>query len=137
MLSPREVVKEVAKRIADDQVCYIHRSTREITSFATEDKDTPQVIEEIKIIESKIDKYMKVVPMNTDALLTAMKYFLPEVTDRDVAKEIAKGFKRKNPTRNFQQIVDNHMDVKQHWRRFLKEHTHWYAEQIIIAEYNH
>jgi len=137
MLSPREVTKKVAQLIEEEHICYIHRTTREISSFLLSDKDTSEVAEQIAIIETNIDKYMKVMPMNTSALITAMEYFIPEVTDKDIAKELARGMKRKNPTRNFMQIVDAHMDIQMHWDRFKREHIHWYTEQVLISEYNH
>ncbi len=76
MLSPREVVKEVAKLIAEENLCYIHRSSREITSFPTDDIKTPEIAEQIALIESKIIKYMKVAPMDTAALVSAMECFI-------------------------------------------------------------
>jgi len=137
MLSPREVTKKVAQLIEEEHICYVHRSSREITSFPFSEKDSSDIAAKIATIEDKIDKYMKVMPMNTAALITAMEYFIPEVTDKNIAKELARGLKRKNPTRNFIQIVDAHMDVQMHWFRFKREHCHWYTEQVLIAEYNH
>ena len=137
MLSPRDVVKEVAKLIEQDNICYINRSSREITSFPAADIDTPEIAERVAHLEDRIDKYVKIGPMPTASLVLGMEYFIEEVTDRDAAKELARGLKRKHPTRNFLQSVESNYDVKPHWRRYKVEHYRWYVEQLMIEAYNY
>ena len=137
MLSPHDVAKEVAKLIEQDYICYVNRSSREITSFLVADIGTPDIAEQIELLERHITRYVKIGPMPTASLVLGMEYFLAEVTDKDVAKELARGLKRKNPTRNFLQAVDSNMDIRSHWRRYKTEHYRWYVEQLMIEAYNH
>jgi len=137
MLSPHDVAKEVAKLIEQDHICYVNRSSREITAFPMSDINSPEITDQIETLESHIARYVKIGPMPTASLILGMEYFLAEVTDKDLAKELARGLKRKNPTRNFLQAVDSNMEIRSHWRRYKTEHYRWYVEQLMIEAYNH
>lgn len=98
---------------------------------------SPEVALQIERFEEHISKYVKIGPMPVASLILGMEYFLDEVTDKDAAKELARGLKRKNPVRNFLQSVDSNYEVKPHWRRYKTEHYRWYVEQLMIDAYNY
>ena len=101
MISPRDLVKEVAKLLEEENLCYIDRSARLITSIPMSELDSPEVEAQIDLLEKHKGKYLKIAPMITPALITAMEYFLEEVTDQDVARELGKALKRKKTNPQF------------------------------------
>ena len=66
-----------------------------------------------------------------------MKDFLLEVTDSSVKKELTNALRRKNPQRNFMQVIESRIDIGQHWRRFKSQQCEEYVRQVFIDEYNH
>lgn len=137
MLSPNEVVKEVARLIAKDNICYIDKKHREITAIEMANRNTPEIALQISLLEEHIGKYIKVEPMSTRETIFIMKDFLLEVTDQDVKKELSHSLNRKNPMRNFLQIVESRIDINQHWTHFKAEQYEAYVEEKIIKDYNY
>ena len=75
--------------------------------------------------------------MPTQVLQFAMEEFLGEVTDAEVEKELGKALQRKNPTRNFLQVVNSRFDIKQHWRNFKREKNIEFVGKQFIKDYNY
>lgn len=137
MLSPIETAKEVARLLEQGYMCYVERANRAITPILLTEMKTPEAQELIAPIENKISRYIKVDPMPTHKLLFNMEYFLEEVTDQDIRRELNGALKRKNPTRNFLQIVRSRLDINQHWKLFITENYIDYVEKEFIKDYNY
>ncbi|MEE9373090.1 MAG: UPF0158 family protein [Saprospiraceae bacterium] len=137
MLSPYQLVKEVAKLLEQDQMCYVDRATREVTKIDLSQKKSPEIKEQIILLEQKSAKYLKIVPMPRQTLVFTMQDFLQEVTDQEIKKELRNGLKRKHPMRNFMQIVESRYDINQHWNLFKSEQYAKYVGQLFINDYNY
>ena len=130
MLSPHQIIKQVAKLVNQNNTCFINRKNRKIVTI-TVDYEGPLNS------ELSIEKCIIVPPMSKQDLGFAMKDFLQEVTDSSVKKELAYALRRKNPQRNFMQVIESRIDISQHWRRFKSQQCEEYVRQIFIDEYNH
>jgi len=137
MQSPLELVKDVSKLLEEGNLCYVDKHARKINSFALSELKSPEVQEQIALLEKKSVNYIKVPPMPTQKLIFVMQDFLLVITDQDIAKELRSGLKRKNPTRNFLQVLENRPDINQHWRMFKVEKMEEYVGQVFIDDYNY
>lgn len=137
MLSPIETAKEVAKLLEEGHMCFVERSTRDITPILLEEINSPENKTKISSIEHKISNYIKVEEMPNHTLLFNMQDFLEEVTDQDIKRELATSLKRKKPTRNFLQVVTSRFDINQHWKLFITKRYIAYVEKVFITDYNY
>ncbi len=137
MLSPDDLVKEVAKELEQGNLCYVEKSSRSIVQITPDSKNTPETKAQIAKLEEHIERYIKIAPMTTAELIFVMKDFLLEVTDQEIKKELTNGLNRKNPTRNFLQITASRIDINQHWTLFKKEQYETHVEKHIITDYNY
>lgn len=136
-MSPDELVNEIAKLLENDNICYLERANRQIISIEEDELNTPEGAEQLAMIEDNIEKYLKFPPIPTQRLLIIMQDFLAEVTDKEIERELSKSLKRKNPTRNFLQIVESRIDINQHWKLFKREQSEEYVAKIFIKDYNY
>ena len=130
MLSPHQIIKEVAKLVNRGNTCYINRKNRKIVTIAPEDQSELNK-------ELTIEKCIIVPPMSMQTLSMVMQDFLLEVTDNSLKKELTNALRRKSPMRNFLQVVDNSVDIGQHWRRYKAQRYEQYVRQVFLDEYNH
>ena len=130
MLSPHQIIKKVAKLVNRGNTCYINRKNRKIVTIAPEDESDLDP-------ELTIEKCIIVPPMPKQSLSMVMQDFLLEVTDNSIKKELVNALRRKSPMRNFMQVIDNSIDVGQHWRRYRAERYEQYVRQVFVDEYNH
>ena len=130
MLSPHEIIKEVAKLVNRGNTCYINRKNRKIVTIE------PEAQAELNK-ELTIEKCIIVSPMPKQTVSMVMQDFLLEVADNSLRKELTNALRRKNPMRNFLQVVDNSVDIGQHWRRYKAQRCEQYVRQVFLDEYNH
>jgi DNA-directed RNA polymerase beta' subunit len=133
-------IKELAKAIANGNTCYIHHTSRKITTIDNEIEDKKIIAEQAKAIaaiESKIDNHFKIEPQSTGDQIEIMKYFIDEVSDKSVRKEITNALKRKNPIRNFMQVIESDMELRQRWRIFKFEEDQRWVSNFLIDAYNY
>jgi len=134
------VIKQIAREIARGNICYIHRFSSKMTIIDDSLEDAKEIAvqnEARAAIEHKIEDYVKIEELTTENQLVIMKYFLDEIPDKSVRKQLSNALNRKNPTRNFLQMVDSDMDLSSHWRNFnYEEHQRWVSNFIIDA-YNY
>jgi hypothetical protein len=133
-------IKEIAREVAKGNTCYIDKYTKKITTIDTSTEDV-KVIEAqdqaIIEIEKKIENYLKIEKLSTEDQLEVMEYFLEEIQDKSVRKEMSNALKRKNPVRNFNQIIDSNMELIQQWRIFKFEEYQRWVSNFIIDAYNY
>ena len=133
-------IKELAKEIAKGNTCYIHKANKKITSIDTASEDS-KVIENqeqlVAQIEKKIDDHLKIEPINKEDQMEIMGHFIEEVPDKSVRKELTNALKRKKPLRNFIQVIDSDMELRQHWRIFKFEEDQRWVSNFIIDAYNY
>jgi len=137
MPTPLDLVKDVSKLLEEDNICYVDKQARKIHSFALSEIKTQEVQDQIAALEKKSINFIKVAPMPTQKLIFVMEDFLLVITDQDIAKELRSGLKRKNPTRNFVQVLENRPDINQHWRMYKAEQMQEYVGQVFIDDYNY
>ncbi len=137
MQSPLALVKEVSILLEKGNLCYVDKHARTVHSFALDALKTPDTKEQIALLEKKSGNYIKVPPMPKQKLIFVMEDFLEVVTDQDIARELRSGLKRKNPTRNFVQVLENRPDIHQHWKLYKAEKMEDYVGQVFIDDYNY
>jgi len=128
------VVKEIAREIAAGNACYVHKKSEEIIVIdkSTEDVKTIAAQKQRQIeLTKEIENYTVIEKMPTKTRLSIMKTFLLEVDDKSERKQLSNALNRKNPVRNFNQVIQSNMELNQHWRNFnKKECQHWVYEVI-------
>jgi len=137
MPTPQELVKEVAKLLEQENLCFVDKQHRKVISFALSELKEDQTKTEIAKLEAKPDKFIKVGRMPNQKLLFVMEDFLEVMTDQAIAKELRSGLKRKNPIRNFLQVLENRIDIHQHWKMYKAEQMIEYVGQVFIDDYNY
>ena len=136
----QSAIKEIAEEVATGNTCYVHLYSRKITTIdnSTEDAEVIAAQEKVQAeLEHKISDYVRIDQPSTEDQLVMMEFFLEEVTDKSVRKQLSNALKRKNPIRNFTQTVESSMELEIHWTHFnAKEYERWVSNFIIDA-YNH
>lgn len=134
------IIKQIAREIANGNTCYIHKSTKKITTIdhSTEDKKIIAAQNQVQSeLERKMDNYLKFENLGPEDQLIIMKDFLEELPNKSVRKQLANALNRKNPVRNFKQAVESDIELNQHWRNFnFEEYQRWVSNSIIDA-YNY
>ena len=128
------VVKEIAGEIAAGNACYVHKKSEKITVIdkSTEDVKTIAAQEQQQSeVEKEIEDYFVIEKMPTKTRLSIMRTFLAEVDDKSERKQLSNALNRKNPVRNFTQVIESNMGLNLHWSNFnKKECQHWVYEVI-------
>ena len=133
-------IREFARAIARGNTCYIHYTSRKITTIDHDIEDKKIIAaqeKEIAVIELKMEDHLKIEPQNNEDQIEIMKYFIDEVPDKSIRKEMTNALKRKNPIRNFMQVIDSDMELRQRWRIFKFEEDQRWISNYIIDAYNY
>lgn len=136
----QSAIKEIAREIAIGNTCYIDKSSKKITIIDNSIEDAELIeAQEISLaeVERKIENYLKIEKLSTEDELVIMEYFLEEAADKSVRKELSNALKRKNPVRNFNQVIESDMELKQQWRIFNFEEYQRWVSNFIIDAYNY
>lgn len=135
MLSPNELVAAIAQKVAQGITCYVKKRERDYTS--ADEAEESELVELASKVKLYPDRYIVVPPMPTQTLIFAMQAFLEEVTDTDIKRELSTSLNRKGPTRNFMQVVNSRIDIKQHWTNYMVEKYEAYVGDVFIKDYNY
>lgn len=131
-------VKEIAKEIAIGNTCYINRKSAKVTTIDHSIEDPEKLADQEKTLaelERKIEKYVKVEKLNAENEMRIMKDFPDELPDKSVRKQLSNALSRKNPVRNFNQVVESDIELNQHWRNFKGEEYQRWVSNIMIDAY--
>jgi hypothetical protein len=134
----KSTIKEIAKEIAIGNTCYIQMTTKKVTTIDYSIEDTKLIAaqEEIQAeLEQKVENYIKIEKLSAEDKRVIMEYFLEELPDRSVRKELSNALNRKNPTRNFNKVVESDIDLNQHWRNFKSEEYQRWVSNFIADAY--
>ena len=103
--------------------------------YSIEDAEKLAVQEQtIAEIERKIEKYLKIGKLSAESELRIMKDFPDELPDKSIRKQLSNALNRKNPVRNFMQVIESDMELNQHWRNFkVEEYQRWVSNMMIEA----
>lgn len=134
----QSTIREIAKEIASGNTCYVHRSTRKITTIDASLEGIENIsakAEVLALIEKKSGEYVKIEKLSTQEQLVIMRDFMDELPDRAVRKQIANALSRKNPIRNFEQSVGGDTELSQHWENFNFEEYQTWVSNLIYDEH--
>jgi len=134
------LIKQLAREIAKGNTCYIERYNKKITviDHSTEDaKEIAAQEEALALVEKKIENHLKLEKLSTEDQIEIMSYFIDEVADKSIRKQLSNGLKRKNPIRNFMQTIESDMELNQQWRIFKFEEYQRWVSNFIIDAYNY
>lgn len=127
-------IREIALEIARGNTCYLHRNSKKVTTIdhAIEDAALKAAQDKVQAdLENKIVGYIKLVKLTAVENLTIMNDFAKEFQDRTIQKQLINALNRKNPVRNFNQIMENDIELNQQWSNFNKdEHFRWVSNLI-------
>ena len=136
-MNKQDTIKEIAREIAIGNTCYVNRKSVKITTidYSIEDAEKLAVQEQtIAEIERKIEKYLKIGKLSAESELRIMKDFPDELPDKSIRKQLSNALNRKNPVRNFMQVIESDMELNQHWRNFkVEEYQRWVSNMMIEA----
>ncbi len=129
-MAHKSLTKAIAKELEAGNICYVNRQNREITAItdleegmdSTEGRDA-----RLEKLEANIKKYYKVPRMSAEEAIHVMKDFVEEDINTPIRRELINALKRKNPIRNFMQIIENQEDLYQYWLIFKAK---WYQEWV-------
>jgi hypothetical protein len=133
-------IKEVAREIVTGNTCYIHRYSAKVTVIdnSIEGIEAMEAQEQtIADIEKKIENYIKIEKLSTENQILIMRFFLDEIPDKSVRKQLSNALNRKNPVRNFNQAVESDIDLNQHWINFKFEEYQQLISNFVIDAYNY
>ncbi len=133
------VIKQIAKEVDLGNTCYIHRFTRKLTTIDQTADDKSSYAQQTlqQQLELKIEQYVKVEKPSDDDQLEIMEYFLEEIPDKSIRKQLSNAIKRQNPIRNFNQAIDSNIELTVHWANFKREEYQRWVSNVIIDAYNY
>ena len=111
-------------------ICYVHRESLKITTIADLEAggtNTPERQATLEKLENKLHKYYKVPRMSSYEEVHVMKDFIKEELSNSIKKELTNALKRKNPIRNYMQVIENDEILEQYWLNFKAD---WYQEWV-------
>ncbi|MFK8009731.1 MAG: UPF0158 family protein [Saprospiraceae bacterium] len=131
-------IKEIAEEIALGNTCYVNRKSVKITTIDHSIEDPQKLATQeqtLAELERKIDKYLKIEKLSAENEMRIMKDFPEELPDKSVRKQLTNALNRKNPVRNFMQVVESDIALNQHWRNFKVEEYQRWVSNIMIEAY--
>ncbi len=137
-IKKQATIKRIAKEIALGNTCYINRKSVQITTidYSIEDPEKLVVQEQtLAEIERKIEKYLKIEKLSEENELRIMKDFPEELPDKSIRKQLSNALNRKNPVRNFMQVVESDIALNQYWKNFKEEEYQRWVSNIMIEAY--
>ena len=129
-MAHKSLTKAIAKALQAGNICYVNRQNREITTvidLAEGEVGTPERQAKLEKLEANIKKYYKVPRMSPEEEIHVMHDFVEEDLAFANKKELKNALKRKNPKRNFLQILQNNEDLYEYWLIFQAK---WYQEWV-------
>ena len=139
-LLKQATVKEIAREIANGNTCYINRRSVKITSIDHSIEDPKKLATQaqtLNTLEREIEKYLKIEKLSAEDELRIMKDFPEELSDKSVRKQLSNALNRKNPVRNFMQVVESEIGLNQHWKNFKAEEYQRRVSIIMVEAYIH
>lgn len=129
-MAHKSLTKAIAKALQAGNICYVNRQTREITTIVDlpeGTKDTSERQAQLEKLEEKIKRYYKVPRMSPAEAIHIMHDFVDEDLAFANKKELTNALKRKNPSRNFLQILQHNEELHEYWLIFQAK---WYQEWV-------
>jgi len=129
-MAHKSLTKAIAKALQAGNICYVNRQTREITTVVDlldGVQDTPERQAQLEKLEAKIKKYYKVPRMSSEEAIHIMHDFVEEDLAFANKKELTNALRRKNPTRNFLDILQHNEELYEYWLIFKAK---WYQEWV-------
>jgi len=136
-----EHIKEISSHVSEGVMVFGNKKTREIRAMIgleSEEKlerakwksafDLMQADEKNWLLISKI-------PLDDEIFLR--KGFIVEATDNQVKRQLTNALNRKDPIRNFHQVVEGDEILNQHWLNYRKGAYQKWVSDFIIAAYNY
>jgi len=136
-------IKEIARHIEAGKICFIHRkkgSVKAIEVLTEGDAATEESQKELTALEENTKQYMKIPRLSDLDEINAMKDFLEEEDisiSKAIKKELTNALKRKQPMRNFLQVVNSGEELQQYWLNFKSKWTRVWVADYFIAAYNY
>ena len=137
----QSTIKEIAKEILFGNTCYLQRATKKTITIDHSIEDKKLIaVQDIRQaeLEQKGRSYIKIEKLSTENQLVIMKDFIEELRNKSSRREVSNALNRKNPVRNFNQVIEGNMELNAHWRRFNnEEHQRWVSNFIADAYHYH
>jgi len=134
-------IKEIARHLEAGKICYIHRKKgiiKAIDDIADVATATEEWKKEFQILEKDTKHYMKIPRMSALDEINSMKDFMEEEDiSKAVKKELATALKRKQPMRNFLQVVNSGGNLQQYWFNYKVKWNQTWVENYFIDAYNY
>lgn len=133
-------IKEIAREIALGNTCYVNRKTIKITIIDHTIEDPEKLTAQEQILAElgrKIEKYLIIEKLSVEDEMRIMKDFPDELPDKSIRKQLSNALNRKNPVRNFMQVVESDIALNQHWRNYKVEEYKRLVSNILIEAYIH
>lgn len=139
-LLPQSFINELAKEVSKGYTCIVRKRKRMITIL-----DPSLSEEEFQEMHGKIlaeyerrpDDYVKIVPPSEVIQLQIMGDFRDQLSDKSDHKQVTNALKRKEPFRNFSQLMESNMELGAYWRNYATEAYQDYVAEVIIKDYNY
>jgi Uncharacterised protein family (UPF0158) len=138
------IIKEIAYSLNVGSTCYVHKGTHEVTTInsavareAEEQEAADSLQETIEHMEAKTDLYLKIEQMPSQTQIQMMRDFIEEIPEPELGRELTNALNRKNPIRNFTQVINSNEGLGQHWHNFKMEEYQRWVSNFIIDAYNY
>jgi Uncharacterised protein family (UPF0158) len=138
------VIKEIAQHLDGGATCYVHKGTHEVTTISgtkeqeVEDPEAAELLQEtIEYMEAKSELYLKIEQIPSKDQIQMMRDFIEEIPEPELSRELTNALNRKNPIRNFTQVINSNEGLGQHWHNFKMEEYQRWVSNFIIDAYNY
>lgn len=134
----RNLVKETAEYLNAGMICYINSTTLELLYIPKDfemydaDEDNPFVLD-LKRIEKKSDKFIKIEPPASHISFGFMERFVPTVTDAHYRITLENALKKQKPFRNFNAIIHS-SPAREDWFAFKQKCLEAYVAGELMEE---
>lgn len=133
----KATIKEIAKQLEAGKICFIHRKKGAVKAIQDSAQEEA-ITKELQALEKDTKQYMKIPRPSALDEVNAMKDFLEEEDlSKAVKKELTNALKRKQPMRNFLQVVHSEEGLQQYWLNFKSKWMQVWVADYFIAAYNY
>lgn len=129
-MAHKSLVKAIAKQLDAGMICYVHKRTRKIVTVIDLEEgmnDTEERQAKIQKLDKNTRDYMKVPRMSSFEAMHVRQDFIKEPINAGIKKELTRALNRKNPVRNFKNIIHSDEEIHQYWLNFKAD---WYAQWV-------
>jgi hypothetical protein len=131
ILLPQSELKEIAENLDMGMRVFVHKQTKEIVSYPSDDYDFDTEMWEEQMEKANEKDFIEIYKMDSRSGFSVMEDFIETVGDKNLANRLSFALGRPKPFQNFKYELEYDRENLHKWYAFkLERSTDWVKEQL-------